>query len=834
MVGLMPRPPLLAALVLCCAIPGARADEPGLGSVRLPLPAAELATALGIHRVDPSTLPLDIVRLAFASPDKASGGETAARATLAHALARKGEGDLIPLPLPPRIWREHILRRPVRDDDLAAAIFASRTAALVYHALFGMDRETLAWIERNPAVVRSLAANPGTAAAFATSIRIRDNVVDTPGEESHQVWKAIVGADPAQPPAFVARLLSADNGAIAGLYHTIARLDPARQVFAIGRGGEPHRTERLRDLLAASRSRAATWTGDRPFMRPDIDLLLVLRTVAVDARGAPRPPAARALWSKVSGEGPGGDASIDAAWIARHVLDAPVGNARRRLDAFRFAQHTLGQAAMTDDLVIVLREHARFPLLMAVLDTIGERDVDAYAAAARAADLVDGDDLSTTIFQSSLALVDRARRAGSLTVDEARTLSRSLVRSAAARDRRRAMAAWLGDTLVPTLRKASIASEDGGRTSAERAVLEALAGRRITPPIVVRWEDSEYVADLASAELRRLDRIRRRQGETPLDAAMAQARNGDADSLANSLAGLVYACALGEAEAAPINAGAVWKRHRFRGAVAATGGPASPWRLGTEVFTADGWYVAGSLLRLDLALAPLALRRIDTTEMPAPSHLSTSNRRTLASTIALIEPLSLTDADRDAIAAALARGRDRLSRLASAPADLPRVAGEVGLSGWRETSIAWLLANDPSRVAQAFTLLEQWRAGGGAAADNWGAAAWHVDGCLCVRQPAAVPWEDYSGRSATGQLGAQFSDVLIRVADVLAARQLPALLARDVAAYAMQDTLDRARTAYFDDWLPLSVAVRELPEDRFVDYVAALTAGGPLVPRSVR
>ena len=45
-----------------------------------------------------------------------------------------------------------------------------------------------------------------------------------------------------------------------------------------------------------------------------------------------------------------------------------------------------------------------------------------------------------------------------------------------------------------------------------------------------------------------------------------------------------------------------------------------------------------------------------------------------------------------------------------------------------------------------------------------------------------------------------------------------------------QDVLDAYRPAYIDDWSAMIVAVRGLSDSRFVDYVAALTAGGPLVP----
>jgi hypothetical protein len=71
---------------------------------------------------------------------------------------------------------------------------------------------------------------------------------------------------------------------------------------------------------------------------------------------------------------------------------------------------------------------------------------------------------------------------------------------------------------------------------------------------------------------------------------------------------------------------------------------------------------------------------------------------------------------------------------------------------------------------------------------------------------------------------------MLRTADILSRRKLPAFLARDVAAYATQDVLDRARAAYLDDWLSVAFAARDLPEERFDDYVAALTVTGPLTP----
>jgi hypothetical protein len=250
-----------------------------------------------------------------------------------------------------------------------------------------------------------------------------------------------------------------------------------------------------------------------------------------------------------------------------------------------------------------------------------------------------------------------------------------------------------------------------------------------------------------------------------------------------------------------------------------------------EVFAAGGWHLAGSVLRLDLALAHLALRRVDSTEMPKPSVLPANSRRTLALSVALIDPRALADDQRDAIASAMTRGRARAAALAKDPSAFESVAADAGLSEWRTSAARWTLGTGADRgIADIFTLLELFRLGGGEPAAAWGAASVPIDGCLCLRFPEPAAWEDFAGRPSTGQMATQLADVTLRTAEALAARRLPAPLARDVVSFAMQDVLDRARPAYFDDWLAVTSAVRALTETQFDDYVAALTVAGPLVP----
>jgi hypothetical protein len=88
----------------------------------------------------------------------------------------------------------------------------------------------------------------------------------------------------------------------------------------------------------------------------------------------------------------------------------------------------------------------------------------------------------------------------------------------------------------------------------------------------------------------------------------------------------------------------------------------------------------------------------------------------------------------------------------------------------------------------------------------------------------------YCGRAGAGLMATRVADVGLRVLEALSDHGLPIALAPGVLAAALQDVLDNARLAYFDDWLSLSRAVDALDDDQLIDYISALTARGPLVP----
>ena len=817
-------------LVVATARPRAGADTAMPDSMSLPLSLADLAAAAGLRRDDPSTLPIDIVRLSFSSPDWRSGEQGRRRSAIATALDAAGEsGARIPLPLGPRMWREHLLHADVADARLASTILGQRPAALVYHGLLALDAETLAWIEANPAVLDAFQKHPGATAVYARSVHVRSGAIVTPGDHATDIWRAIVGADPASPAAFIPKLLASRNGAVAAFYDLVAHLDAARQRFVLGSPADPKRAERATRVFEAVIRTPSSWRlDDYPFTRADVDAALLFRQVLLDDRGIAVGPWKRVL-TEAFGEGEPAYEPVDAEWLAATVLKASPGAARRRLDTLLFAQRAFGSDGDSGPpaLVAVLRDFARYPALMLTLEASGVRSAATYSAAVRVAADLAGDDEATRVFQAGLTIVDRARFAGTLRAHEARTLIESLIRAAGPSPARLGLLSWLKGDLLTALRRAAAATP-AQAADAEALVLGALAGPAANAP-VIEWEGARYSVDVAQPERHRLAVLRKRQPEPSLSEALAAATARNMSALSQSLTALVYALAVGELDSPVSNGGAVWQRHLLRGNTDASEG-LSAWRLATEVFGADGWHLRGSLLRLDLALAHLALRRIDPTQVPAPFSMSTLDQRSLARSIVLIEPNTIGDAARDAVAGAIARGRGRAADLAAHPDALDRIAADAALSEWRVSAVRWLLANDAARVPDAFTTLDLFRLGGGTPAPGWGAAGDALTGCYCLVFPARTAWEEYTGRAASGQLGGQLADVMLRTAEALSARRLPAVLIKDVAAFAMQDVIDTAGPAYFDDWLAVAFAARDLKDDRFDDYVAALTASGPLVP----
>jgi hypothetical protein len=306
--------------------------------------------------------------------------------------------------------------------------------------------------------------------------------------------------------------------------------------------------------------------------------------------------------------------------------------------------------------------------------------------------------------------------------------------------------------------------------------------------------------------------------------------------LGNTLVSFAYAADIGDPDGAALLAGNVALRHDFGLARKDSDTRVRmPWLPPRQDFQPGvPWHVAGSLLGLDVALAPMNLRRMTLDRIADAPKLSSIEREALAVGVNLLDPQRLKDADRDAIAAAVERGRDRVKAVESGAEPLDKLAEGLGFDGWRRRALSWALAHEPESVAQQFSLVELLNLGGGATGadiDAWGTSAIQIDGCACTRMPNTRAWRLLDGRPQYAMMAATMGDFNLAVALMLHEMNLPALLAKPILAVAMQDFIDDLSQANSNDWWSLSREAQALRRQRVEDYVAVAAAvDGPLVP----
>jgi hypothetical protein len=211
--------------------------------------------------------------------------------------------------------------------------------------------------------------------------------------------------------------------------------------------------------------------------------------------------------------------------------------------------------------------------------------------------------------------------------------------------------------------------------------------------------------------------------------------------------------------------------------------------------------------------------------------LGPQDRRALAAPVALANPRDLSDAGRDAVAAAIDVGRRRVAMLEPGTSATEDFCRDAGLDPWRARAFEWLLEHEVDARDSFFSLSELLHLGGGGqeALDGWGTVD-EIRSGLCPRLPAPVPLDEKVGRLPQPALAEDFVDLQLRVAVHLSERRLPARLAPALVAALLPDLLDKARPLRPDDRLGLEAWVGALPRERLDDAVAALAGTGTLQP----
>jgi hypothetical protein len=815
---------------------------------------------------------------------------------------RAPSAEVVPLPVPPDVWRRSLIRQAHTDEAVVGGILRSRPASLLYRGLVQLDEETLRFLAEHGDILGSLGRVELDAfSVFAGSWRVRNGRVAVPGgDEAAALWEAAVGEKVSRPGRFLQKLAIRDSGRLFFFYDAVDGLDPLRQRFALGLSPRSSRSGEVFKTVREVFSREPTWwrPGWGSFSRAGVDAGLLLREVRVLPSGEVAPPASRVFWRAVFGDGSASDrepATVDAAYLALRIATGTIESRRARLDQLRFAQRVFSDAppAFVGDAVIAVQALEDRPALVYALERMGFSDPSLYAEAVRASrrfDRLQGEAQGRALaqFQGALLILDRARFRRTLDLVAVESLLRWLLAVPVTEegDFEGRIAAWLTDSALPVLAEAVYGGEAPG--SAEVVVGRAISGAVLprgeeAPPF--EWEGLYYHADPGLADLLRFERVRERaggnslepvlafcraaRGREPLASRLAELRalarelgppafpetveapvpprevveeaakeagkNGGEERanarlvragdalLADALLAIAYAPHVGDDPGEALPGGNVARRHVFGEAA---------WRLaGEKIVPGQRWHVEGALPGLDLGLARLQLRRLSPEVPTRPPGIDTRARLAFAQGAALLNPAELDDHGRDAVAAAIRRGRERVRRLRDDETALVAVAREAGLDAFRRSVLPFVVTREPSALSEFFTLGELFRLGipqGGG--DSWGAPALAEGGGWRLRMPPVRSVDDFAGMRLDELFAARLPDLALRAAADLSSRRLPGALAPGLLSYVITDFAEEVQPIGHDDWLALSLYLLDIKPARVDDYVAALAGEGPLRP----
>jgi hypothetical protein len=302
--------------------------------------------------------------------------------------------------------------------------------------------------------------------------------------------------------------------------------------------------------------------------------------------------------------------------------------------------------------------------------------------------------------------------------------------------------------------------------------------------------------------------------------------------VARGLLELTYAVSLGQPDGAAILAADAASRHEFGFNLPGFG------RLGVWRRPAAGadrvrdWHVTGSLLGLDVALAPYNVVRLSSRPPATRPTLNEEDRRVLFETVPLMSPADLEPGTHRALTTALRRGRERAAGLRTAR-DVGAIAGPLNLTPARTTLLTWAVQHRRAdlRLSQyELLVLGLDRGTKPASLDAWGMPGEARIGCLCLQVPTPRQADLFTGRWHTGVLMTGFPDLNLRLAELLGDLGMPATLLPSVLAAATWDLVINAHSRDYDDRQGLVDYVDALTADRVELYLALLTTDGPLVP----
>lgn len=815
---------------------------------------------LGLHPEERGSAVSLLARSMFSQGGSAAHRAESVRRYIASlsspGAAAEGESPpiTIAVPLTADHWRD--LLGPKAPRDLFTALISDRSVLLVCAGALNTDASVRSLLQRDRGLLRWIARTaPAAFWVAARSLRLdHDRLVAPGGSAAEPIWEALAGEKLARTPDFLRVLLAKDGGRLAWFFDSMASLPPDRAALVYGNGPVEYRLTKLRELYDAFRSADTNWRlEEHPFLRGVTDPWIVTTQIAINDGTVGR-PSREWFWDALFNR-PGimqrkpaatldrtPDTPVTLAWMVRNITRAVAKERRDRFAMVRFAQSVFRGIAEDNDVdaLVALSGYRVYPALLLSLDRMSITSPRVYSRAVEAAARIDelsGRDRKHAViaFQAAIAILERARLARAIDVATAERVIVALANAAETSQRRpRAITQFLVTGLIDALPPLIVPDQWTAQTAYESRFLQALAGAPPQSPPTLKWEGLDYRVDYFSSEHARIKRIREQLTSPGLDAAIAAGRE---EQIAEALMVLIYAPALGDQEGPALLGGDIPMRHNF-GIEGAAGVRRDylAWSLPREQVGDDSpWHIEGSLLGLDVALARLSLRRLADNEMPVAPTINLNDLLTLARTVRVLNPDHLTNSDRDALVAAIARGRKRVAAARGNLTQLLALAAEGGVSHAIRQTLPWTLTRTPELAGALFGLRDFMWLGKpdvpAASLDHWGVYTEGLTTRLTTTMPAPLAWESFGGRADGGLIATQMPDLTLRVAEETARLGLPAQLIPALLTYATQDFWHDVDSRFPDDWPAMTRQALALSPSRVEDYVAALAGDGPLRPR---
>jgi hypothetical protein len=177
-----------------------------------------------------------------------------------------------------------------------------------YLGMSKLDPETADALKTNLLPAR-LRANAGVLDFFGGNFEIRQGKAVVPGgQKSATAWAELAGASPDKGSEFFEKLMMKDDGWLASLYDSLARIQGPTQEYLT----DPARMKRL---YSAVRGRITTPGPARPVFRSNTDMMLLTTRLHVDADGKAHIPGDLETWRLLFEKSPRGkyDAKLSRA-----------------------------------------------------------------------------------------------------------------------------------------------------------------------------------------------------------------------------------------------------------------------------------------------------------------------------------------------------------------------------------------------------------------------------------------------------------------------------------------------------------------------------------------